>query len=134
MNSEKLRALLQQALDMLEEQSLRIEAPILPAGEKLLDRIRAALAEPVEPAPAQDELLIKLADFARFVIKCVRRNGEYAPASMQEPHEIETLLAAAFADRPRRPSRIRSNNNPSGSALRSGCPSYLKMFLRMQRV
>lgn len=37
--------------------------------------------------------LHKLSDFARFVIKCVRRNGEYAPLSMQEPHEIETLLA-----------------------------------------
>lgn len=37
--------------------------------------------------------LHKLSDFARFVIKCVRRNGEYAPLSMQEPREIEALLA-----------------------------------------
>jgi len=46
MNSEneKLRVLLQQALDMLEEQALHIEAPMLPAAESLLNRIRAALA------------------------------------------------------------------------------------------
>jgi hypothetical protein len=37
--------------------------------------------------------LLKLSDFARFVIKCVRRNGEYAPLSMQEPDEIKALLA-----------------------------------------
>lgn len=61
MNSEneKLRGLLQQALDMLEEQALHIEAEMQPAGKKLLNQILAALsqqAEPVEPArPAQTE-------------------------------------------------------------------------------
>ncbi|MBU0792035.1 MAG: hypothetical protein KKC55_16425 [Gammaproteobacteria bacterium] len=43
----------------------------------------------------RDALLIKLSGFARFVIKCVRRNGEYAPLSMQEPHEIEAALSAS---------------------------------------
>lgn len=53
--SESLKTLLQQALDMLEEQALHIEAPMLPAGEELLNRIRAAISQQVEPAPAQDE-------------------------------------------------------------------------------
>ena len=53
--SENLKTLLQQALDMLEEQALHIEAPMLPAGEELLKRIRAAISQQVEPAPAQDE-------------------------------------------------------------------------------
>lgn len=53
--SENLKTLLQQALDMLEEQALHIEAPTLPAGEELLKRIRAAISQQVEPAPAQDE-------------------------------------------------------------------------------
>lgn len=46
MNSEneKLRGLLQQALDMLEEQALHIEAEMQPAGKKLLNQIRAVLA------------------------------------------------------------------------------------------
>lgn len=52
---EKLRGLLREALDMLEEQTLHIDAPMLPAGEELLNRIRAALSQQAEPAPAQDE-------------------------------------------------------------------------------
>lgn len=57
MNSEneKLRALLQQALDMLEEQALHIEAEMQPASKKLLNQIRAALSQQAEPAQAQDE-------------------------------------------------------------------------------
>jgi len=51
--SENQKTLLQQALDMLEEQALHIEAPMLPAGEELLKRIRAAISQQVEPAPAQ---------------------------------------------------------------------------------
>lgn len=53
--SENLKTLLQQALDMLEEQALHIEAPMLPAGEELLKRIRAAISQQVEPAPVQTE-------------------------------------------------------------------------------
>ena len=53
--SENLKTLLQQALDMLEEQALHIEAPMLPAGEELLNRIRAAISQQAEPAQAQDE-------------------------------------------------------------------------------
>jgi len=58
---------------------------------------------PVEPAPARDEReaeLLKVFDFCRFVIKCVYQNGEYAPASTQEPREIETLLSSLAITRP----------------------------------
>lgn len=53
MNSEneKLRALLQQALDMLEEQALHIEAEMQPSGKKLLNQIRAALSQQAEQPP-----------------------------------------------------------------------------------
>lgn len=53
--SENQKTLLQQALDMLEEQALHIEAPMLPDGEELLNRIRAAISQQAEPAPAQGE-------------------------------------------------------------------------------
>jgi len=53
--SENQKTLLQQALDMLEEQALHIEAPMLPAGEELLKRIRAAISLQAEQAPVQDE-------------------------------------------------------------------------------
>lgn len=53
--SENQKSLLQQALDMLEEQALHIEAPMLPAGEDLLKRIRAAISQQVEQAQAQGE-------------------------------------------------------------------------------
>ena len=51
------------------------------------------------PAPATDlaELvpdndLMRVISFAKFVIKCVRKNGEYAPLSSQEPDEITAIL------------------------------------------
>jgi len=51
------------------------------------------------PAPAADlaELtqgndLIRVLSFAKFVIKSVRKNGEYAPLSSQEPDEIDAIL------------------------------------------
>lgn len=71
------------------------------AYQKLWKEWKAGRA--TQPAVVQDELLSRLSDFARFVIKCVRNNGEYAPLSMREPHEIETLLAglpAQSSDRP----------------------------------
>ena len=55
MSTPLTKTLLQQALDMLEEQALHIEAPMLPAGEELLNRIRAAISQQAEPAQAQDE-------------------------------------------------------------------------------
>ncbi|WP_277973199.1 hypothetical protein [Pantoea agglomerans] len=47
----------------------------------------AGLAELV---PGND--LLRVLDFAKFVIKCVRKNGEYAPLSSQEPDEIAAIL------------------------------------------
>ncbi|MGC1101735.1 hypothetical protein WKH46_05845 [Pantoea agglomerans] len=48
------------------------------------------------PAPAADLVpdndLMRVISFAKFVIKCVRKNGEYAPLSSQEPHEIDAIL------------------------------------------
>lgn len=51
------------------------------------------------PAPAADlsdlvpgDDLLRVLSFAKFVIKCVRKNGEYAPLSSQEPDEIATIL------------------------------------------
>ena len=57
MNSEneKLRGLLQQALDMLEEQALHIEAEMQPAGKKLLNQIRAALSQQADQNPAKQQ-------------------------------------------------------------------------------
>lgn len=40
----------------------------------------------------QEKLIEKLADFSAFVIKCVKRNGEYSPASSQELQEIEVAI------------------------------------------
>ncbi len=50
-----------------------------------------------QPATVPVEQLSRLFDFTRFVLKCVRLNGEYAPLSMREPHEIEALLAGLCA-------------------------------------
>lgn len=41
---------------------------------------------------AQEKLIEKLVGFSTFVIKCVRQNGEYSPASSQEPREIEAAI------------------------------------------
>lgn len=41
---------------------------------------------------SQEKLIEKLVDFSIFVIKCVRQNGEYSPASSQEPREIEAAI------------------------------------------
>ncbi|WP_277973401.1 hypothetical protein [Pantoea agglomerans] len=43
-----------------------------------------------ELVPGND--LLRVLDFAKFVIKCVRKNGEYAPLSSQEPDEIDAIL------------------------------------------
>lgn len=43
-----------------------------------------------ELVPSND--LLRVLDFAKFVIKCVRKNGEYAPVSSQEPDEIDAIL------------------------------------------
>lgn len=43
-----------------------------------------------ELVPGND--LLRVLDFAKFVIKCVRKNGEYAPLSSQEPNEIDAIL------------------------------------------
>lgn len=40
----------------------------------------------------QEKLIEKLVDFSTFVIKCVKRNGEYSPASNQELREIEAAI------------------------------------------
>ncbi len=57
-----------------------------------LHEILPAQAEPALTQDERDAALIKIFSFCDFVIKCVHRNGEYAPASKQEPHEIKTLL------------------------------------------
>lgn len=51
------------------------------------------------PAPAADlagmvpgDDLLRVLSFAKFVIKCVRKNGEYSPLSSQEPDEIAAIL------------------------------------------
>lgn len=59
----------------------------------IADNYSALLIDANAKLAGRDALLIKLSGFARFVIKCVRRNGEYAPLSMQEPHEIEAALS-----------------------------------------
>lgn len=40
----------------------------------------------------QEKLIENLVDFITFVIKCVRRNGEYSPVSSQELREIEAAI------------------------------------------
>ena len=40
----------------------------------------------------QEKLIDELVDFITFVIKCVKRNGEYSPASSQELREIEVAI------------------------------------------
>lgn len=43
-----------------------------------------------ELVPSND--LLRVLDFAKFVIKCVRKNREYAPLSSQEPDEIDAII------------------------------------------
>lgn len=40
----------------------------------------------------QERLIEKLVDFINFVIKCVKRNGEYSPTSSQELRETEAAI------------------------------------------
>lgn len=64
----------------------------------VIEAAEAVLSQQNEPAPAlgeKDELIRELSEFARFVIQCVKRNGSYSPATIQEPREIEALLAGA---------------------------------------
>lgn len=78
--SENQKRLLQQALDMLEEQALHIEAPMLPAGEELLNRIRAAISQQVEPAPAQDEVQAVIRN-----LRCIAKTVLSSEALLAEP-------------------------------------------------
>lgn len=62
----------------------------LPDGVNLLYARPAPAAGLAELVPGND--LLRVLDFAKFVIKCVRKNGEYAPLSSQEPDEIAAIL------------------------------------------
>lgn len=90
MNSEngKLRALLQQALDMLEEQALHIEAEVQPAGKKLLNQIRAALSQLAEPTDTYTAVDMATAAAQGF------RDGQAAveQAAAQDEREIAELI------------------------------------------
>lgn len=60
-----------------------------PDGMYLYSR-PAPVADLAELVPGND--LLRVLDFAKFVIKCVRKNGEYVPLSSQEPNEIDAIL------------------------------------------
>ena len=56
--------------------------------------LRDQLAAATQRADAAERNLVKIADYTRHVIKCVRRNGEFAPLHMQQTDEIDALLSA----------------------------------------
>ncbi|MBD8129304.1 hypothetical protein IFU23_05920 [Pantoea agglomerans] len=58
--------------------------------KQIIDSRSAPAADLAELVPGND--LKRVLSFAKFVIKCVRKNGEYAPLSSQEPDEIAAIL------------------------------------------
>lgn len=105
--SENQKRLLQQALDMLEEQALHIEAPMLPAGEELLNRIRAAISQQVEPAPEPRDKRIRPSYLDQAVIDRVAESsarhleeigrGLAEPAAFGFDYSIQTRTATGTA-------------------------------------
>ena len=55
----------------------------------------------VPPVPVMpwDDDLQRVFCFAKFVIKCVRKNREYSPLSSQEPDEIDAILRKIEEDK-----------------------------------
>ncbi len=93
--SENLKTLLQQALDMLEEQALHIEAPVLPAGEELLKRIRAAISQQVEPAPAQCPICEANEVVELRMKHCLKCGSDFAGADEMTANKAAVLAARA---------------------------------------
>lgn len=85
MNAEEKPAL----IDRLNKLAASLKWHNVALAQDVLAAVDALNAPPVK---LPDNDLLRVLDFAKFIIKCVRKNGEYAPLSSQEPDEIDAIL------------------------------------------
>ncbi|MDH1555943.1 hypothetical protein N5E86_15930 [Stutzerimonas stutzeri] len=121
MSTPLTKTLLQQALDMLEEQALHIGAPMLPAGEELLKRIRAAISQQVEPAQAQDEREAFIAAARNHKVEGSGFNLDATSSGAFRDNETRMLHEGWKLARANRPAQTAPQPEQRGYPTHCGC-------------